>query len=197
MEDAAPKLAQLASSISECVRCPQLAASRLRAVPGGGHAHAHVMVVAAAPSLQEEAAGLPAGSGLLDEFAALLAGSTPERRAPIYTTAVVKCVPRDQQEPRAANATECDNCYDYLSREISTITPHVLVPVGTQAVAYVLTRLLGADAPAYDPLHLCVIHTPAFKVVPLPSPSEVAAVPAHDRKACLEQLQKLTAQIRL
>ena len=197
MEDAAPKLAQLASSISECVRCPQLAADRLRAVPGGGHAHAHVMVVAAAPSLQEEAAGLPAGSGLLDEFAALLAGSTPERRAPIYTTAVVKCVPRDQQEPRAANATECDNCYDYLSREISTITPHVLVPVGAQAAAYVLARLLGDGAPAFDPLNLRVIRTPAFSVAPVPSPPEVSALPPHERKACLEQLQTLAARIHL
>ena len=197
MEDAAPKLVQLALSVSECVRCPQLAASRLRAVPGGGHAHAHVMVVTAAPSQQEEEAGLPAGSGLLDEFAALLSGSTPERRAPIYTTAVVKCVPRDGQQPRAASAAECDTCYAYLSREISTIAPHALVPVGAQAAAYMLARLLGADAPVFDPLHLRVISTPAFKVVPLPSPTEVAALPAHDRKACLEQLQKLTAQIRL
>jgi uracil-DNA glycosylase len=197
MEDAAPKLAQLASSISECVRCPQLAASRLRAVPGGGHAHAHVMVVAAAPSQQEEAAGLPAGSGLLDEFADLLSGSTPERRAPIYTTAVVKCVPRDEQQPRAASPAECDSCYGYLSREISTITPHVLVPVGAEATAYVLVRLLGDDAPKFDPLHLRIIRTPAFSVVPLPSPSEVAALPAQARKTCLEQLQTLAAQIRL
>jgi uracil-DNA glycosylase family 4 len=195
MEDAAPKLAQLAASVAECVRCPQLVAARLRAVPGGGHPHAHVMVVAAAPSLQEEAAGLPAGSGLLDEFADLLVGSAPERRAPIYTTAVVKCVPREQQQPRAASSAECDNCYGYLSREISTITPHVLVPVGVHAAAYVLGRLLGEDAPVFDPLHLGVIRTPAFSVVPLPSPSEVMALPARDRKACLEQLQTLTAQI--
>jgi uracil-DNA glycosylase len=197
MEDAAAKLKELASSVAECVRCPQLVAGRLRAVPGGGHAHAHVMVVAAAPSPQEEAAGLPAGSGLLDEFAELLAGSAPERRAPIYTTAVVKCVPRDEQQTRAASTEECDSCYGYLSREISTITPHVLVPVGARATAYVLKRLLGDDAPPLDPLHLCVIRTPAFAVAPLPSPAELAALPAQARKVCKEQLQTLAAQIRL
>jgi hypothetical protein len=58
-------------------------------------------------------------------------------------------------------------------------------------------RLLGDDAPKFDPLHLRVIRTPAFSVVPLPSPSEVAALPAQARKTCLEQLQTLAAQIRL
>ena len=65
MEDAAPKLAQLAASVTDCERCQELVATRRRAVPGGGHAHAHVMVVAATPTETEEAAGLPAGSGLL------------------------------------------------------------------------------------------------------------------------------------
>jgi uracil-DNA glycosylase len=197
MEDAALKLAQLASSVSECERCPELVATRRRAVPGGGHAHAHVMVVAAAPTEQEEAAGLPAGSGLLDEFADMLAAVAPERRAPIYTTALVKCVPREAQQPRAARSTECDSCYGYLSREISTITPHVLVPVGAHTAAYVLTRLLGDDAPAFDPLNLRVIRTPAFSVAPVPSPSEVSALPPHECKACLEQFQALAARIHL
>jgi uracil-DNA glycosylase family 4 len=197
MEDAAPKLAQLACSVTECELCQELVATRRRAVPGGGHAHAHVMMVAAAPTEREEAAGLPAGSGLLDEFADMLVVAAPERRAPIYTTALVKCVPREAQQPRAARSTECDNCYGYLSREISTITPHVLVPVGAQAAAYVLARLLGDGAPAFDPLNLRVIRTPAFSVAPVPSPPEVSALPPHERKACLEQLQTLAARIHL
>jgi uracil-DNA glycosylase family 4 len=197
MEDAAPKLAQLASSVTECERCQELVATRRRAVPGGGHAHAHIMVVAAAPSEREEAAGLPAGSGLLDEFADMLAGMAPERRAPVYTTALVKCVPREAQQPREARSTECDNCYGYLSREISTITPHVLVPVGAQTAAYVLARLLGDDAPALDPLSFRVIQTPAFGVAPVPLPSEISALPPHERKACLEQFHALAARIHL
>ncbi len=197
MEDAAPKLAQLATSVTECERCQELVATRRRAVPGGGHAHAHVMVVAAAPTETEEAEGLPAGSGLLIEFATMLNGARPERRAPVYTTALVKCVPREPQRLRAALTTECDNCFGFLSREISTITPHVLVPVGAQASAYVLARLLGDDAPAFDPLDLRVIRTPAFSVAPVPSPSEVLALPRHERKVCLAQLQALATRIHL
>ena len=73
----------------------------------------------------------------------------------------------------------------------------MLVPVGAQTAAYVLARLLGDDAPAFDPLDLRVIRTPAFSVAPVPSPSEVSALPPQKRKACLEQLQALAARIRL
>jgi uracil-DNA glycosylase family 4 len=197
MEDAADKLGQLADTVSQCRRCEQLATTRQRAVPGAGHPHAHVMVVASAPTEEEEAAGLAAGSTLLEELTRLLNGSAAKERAPVYTSALVKCVPRDGTCPRAALGSECDLCYGYLSREISITTPHVLVPVGADTAAYLLGRLLGDSAPSLDPLNLRVVRTPAFSVAPVPSPSEVAMLPPHERKACLAQLESLAACIHL
>ena len=128
----------------------------------------------------------------------MLNGARPERRAPIYTTALVKCVPRESAAAaRGPGRRSATTAIGFLSREISTITPHVLVPVGAQASAYVLARLLGDDAPAFDPLDLRVIRTPAFSVAPMPSPSEVSALPRRERKVCLAQLQALATRMRL
>lgn len=55
MEDAREQLAALARSESGCMRCRETAGRRLRAVPGGGHPHAAVMVVSPAPSESDEA----------------------------------------------------------------------------------------------------------------------------------------------
>ena len=197
MEDAALKLGQLAAAVRKCRRCEELATTRQRAVPGAGHPHAHVIVVAPAATEQEESAGLAGGSTVLDELARLLWGPAGTRRAPVYTTALVKCVPRDGRRPRAPRTAERDACFQYLSREISTITPHVLVPVGADTVSYVLSRLLGEGAPPLDPLNLRVVRTPAFSVAAVASPPEMAALPQRERKACLAQLDKLAAAIRL
>ena len=196
MEDAAIKLAQLADEVRACTRCPELVARRLRPVPGDGHAHAHVMLVAAAPYGDEERGGRPAGASLLGELAALVSGLGQGERAPLYTTALVKCVPRDENGPRDALREECERCYGYLSREISIITPHVLVPVGEDAAAYMLAKLLG-ECPDVRPICLRVFETPAFRVTPVPSPAELRAQSTRERKASIEQLRALASRIQL
>jgi uracil-DNA glycosylase len=195
VEDAAAKLAQLADEIRSCERCPELTALRLRAVPGGGHAHAHLMLVAAAPSPTDERDHRAAGTSLLAELTALVSGLGQGEQAPLYSTGLLKCVPRDDRGPRGGLPEEHEHCFAYLSREISIITPHVLVPVGEDAAAYVLHRLLGGghDRPAC----LRVYETPAFRVAPIPSPEELRAMPGRERKACIEQLRALAGRIHL
>jgi uracil-DNA glycosylase family 4 len=196
VEDAAVKLAQLADEVRTCVRCPQLSALRTRTVPGGGHAHAHVMVVAAAPSDEDERGERAAGASMLAELAGLVSGLGEGDRAPLYTTALLKCVPRDEDGPRDGLPEERERCFGYLSREISIITPHVLVPVGEDAAAYVLRRLLG-ERRDDRPVCLRVFETPAFRVATVPSPAELRAMPAGERKACVEQLRALAGRIHL
>ena len=69
MEDALEQLAALARRVSGCTRCSEIAARRLRAVPGGGDPHAAVLVVSLAPSEADEAGDGEAGGGLLDGLA--------------------------------------------------------------------------------------------------------------------------------
>ena len=69
MEDAVEQLDNLARSVGECTRCDELVASRLRAVPGGGHPHCAVMVVSLASDPADEEDGGLAGEALLADLA--------------------------------------------------------------------------------------------------------------------------------
>ncbi len=194
MHDTATQLTKLATAMESCTECPALARQRLRVVPGGGHPHAHVMFVAAAPTAGEEASAAAAGSEQLATYLRLL-DLDPRPGVSLYTTAAVKCLPRSAEGARAPTTGECDACWPFLSRELSTITPHVLVPAGATAAAVLLPRLLGTAAPELDPLHLQVVTTPAFRVVPIPSPEEIAALAPRPRKICLEQLRSLATRL--
>lgn len=195
MEDAAAKLAQLAADVAGCTRCEGLAARRLRAVPGAGHPHAHVMVVAPCPSESDEAGTGAAGGSLLAELAALLPGLADSERVDVYTTALVKCVPREGEEVREPLDAERDACFDFLSMEISTITPHFLLPVGRETSAFVLQRLFGRTAAGALPPGIRILESPAFRVVPLASPGELHAMPEKERRAYEEQLRALAGRI--
>ena len=69
MDDAVEQLDNLARSIGACVRCDELVANRLRAVPGGGHPHCTVMVVTLHPDPADEAGDGLAGEALVADLA--------------------------------------------------------------------------------------------------------------------------------
>jgi uracil-DNA glycosylase family 4 len=195
MEDAAAKLTQLAADVTACTRCDDLAGSRRRAVPGAGHPHAHVMVVAPCPSESDEAGTGAAGSSLLTELAALLPGLADSERVDVYLTALVKCVPRDGTAPREPLNAERDTCFSFLSLEISTITPHFLLPVGRETSAFVLQRLFGRAVAGALPPGIRVLESPAFRVVPIAAPAELRDMAEKDRRAYEEQLRALAGRI--
>ncbi len=191
MEDALEQLDKLARSVGECTRCEELVACRLRAVPGGGHPHCSVMVVSLSPDLADEKAGLPAGStlvGSLAEFMPALTASTDQ----VYVTTLMKCVPRTAGDLRAPRKTEQDNCYPFLSKELTITTPHYVLPVGEETARYLLGKLFK-DLPYKkgDSLELRLFDNPAFKIVPVAAPDELQERDAKARKEYVERLRAL------
>jgi len=195
MEDAAAKLAQLATDVTTCTRCEALVEGRLRAVPGGGRPHAHFMIVAPCPSESDESGTGPAGGSLVTELATLLPALADPVKANLYVTALVKCVPREGPAVREPLNSERDACFNYLSMEISTITPHFLLPVGRETSAFVLQRLFGKAVTSALPPGIRVLDSPAFRVVPLAAPSERRELAEKDRRAYVEQLRALAGRI--
>ncbi len=191
MEDAVEQLDRLARSVGECTRCERLVASRLRAVPGGGHPHCAVMVVGLAPDAADEAPGNDAGSTLLDELSEFMPALT-ERREQVYVTTLTKCVPRTGGSLRDPAPEEQDACFPYLSHEISITTPHYILTVG-EATTHYLLRKLFKDVPfkAGDALELRLFDNPAFKIVPVATPAELRARDAKERKEYAERLRSL------
>jgi uracil-DNA glycosylase family 4 len=197
MEDAAAKLEEIAADVQACLRCETLAAQRLCAVPGAGHPHAEIMIVAPFPSPSDEERALPAGSSLLEELKVILPGLAEAPRASIYVTALLKCVPRDGGQLREALDSERDACYGFLSKEISVTTPHFLLPVGRETSAFVLHRLFGRAPSNALPPAIRVMASPALKVVPLAAPVELDELSARDKKAYIEQLRAIATRIGL
>jgi len=194
MEDAAEQLDRLAQSVGECVQCEEIAARRLRAVPGGGHPHCAVMVVSLQPDPRDEAEGRAAGSTLvehLSEYMPALAGAGDK----LYVTSLLKCVARDAASPRQPETAELDNCFPYLSRELSITTPHYILTVGEQTTRYVLRKLFNDQSHHEgDSLELRVFDNPAFRIVPVAEPQELSARDAKQRKDYADRLKSL-AQI--
>jgi uracil-DNA glycosylase family 4 len=192
MEDALEQLADLARKESRCTRCSETAARRLRAVPGGGHPHAAVMVVSLAPSEADEAGDGEAVAGLVRDLAEFMPALEASRER-VYVTTLLKCVPRGEQGVRPPTLEEQDNCFDYLSREISIMTPHFILAVGEETARHVLRRLFRDRPYAQgDALELRVFDNPAFKVVPVATPEELQARDARQRKAYTERLRQLS-----
>ena len=191
MEDAVEQLDTLARSVGECARCDELVACRLRAVPGGGHPHCAVMIVSLHPDPGDEEGEGPAGGRVLDGLAEFM----PELRQnpdKVYVTTLTKCVPRSGCEVREPSVAEQDNCYPFLSKELTITTPHYVLPVGETTTRYLLGRLFK-DLPyeAGDSLELRLFDNPAFKIVPVASPDELGARDEKARKEYAERLRRL------
>jgi len=191
MEDALEQLSGLARKESRCTRCSETAARRLRAVPGGGHPHAAVMIVSLAPSESDEAGDGEAGAALVEELAVFMPG-LEDSRGRVYVTTLLKCVPRGEAGVRPPTPEEEDNCFDYLSREISITTPHYILALGEETTRFVLRKLFR-DRPYApgDALELRVFDNPAFKVVPVATPEELRARDAKEQKLYRDRLRHL------
>jgi uracil-DNA glycosylase family 4 len=191
MEDAVEQLDNLARSVGECTRCEELVASRLRAVPGGGDSHCHVMVVSLAAQPQDEREGGLAGEALLLELAEFMPALV-ESRDKVYVTALTSCVPRNDAELRAPTTEELDACFPYLSQELAITTPHYVLTVGEDATRYLLGKLF--TRPPFEPgdaLELRLFDSPSFKVVPVATPDELRARDPKERKQYVDRLRTL------
>jgi uracil-DNA glycosylase family 4 len=198
MEDAAEKLDELARAAAACTKCTDIVACRLRALSGTGHPHAHVMFVSLSPSPAEEAGDLPAGAGMATELAEFVPSLANGGREKSYFTTLVKCVPRSRSRLRRPRVTEKENCFGFLSREISITTPHYIVPIGDEATRFLLGKLFkSADTSRHDPLELRVYESPSFRVVPIAAPRDVRIRDARVRDDYVKRLHPLTSLMGL
>lgn len=198
MEDAAEKLDQLARSEQQCTKCADLVSCRLRAVAGAGHPHAAVMFVSLCPSPEDEERDLPAGSSLIGDLAEFMPTLANGGREKSYVTTLLKCVPRTDCRLREPSPEEKENCFEFLSKEISVTTPHYIVAVGEETTRFLLRKLFR-DVPYQpgDALELRVFDSPAFRVVPIATPAELRGRDEKTRKTYAERLHTLSSLMGL
>lgn len=132
--DALPhNLHRLAVRIARCTKCP-LSGSRTRTVPGDGSSKARIVLVGEAPGRDEDREGRPfvGAAGRILDRALLSAGM---RRSDVYITNTVKCRPPGNRRP---SPDETGACGAFLTAQVETIGPRVVVAMGQTAVRALL-----------------------------------------------------------
>jgi uracil-DNA glycosylase family 4 len=123
---------ELATRVSGCVACPELAAARTHVVPGVRPHGADVLLVGEAPGAQEDEAGVPfvGKSGQLLDVLLSEAGLPRER---VAVANVLKCRPPRNRAPRRG---EVARCRPWLTRQIELVDPVLIVALGGCAAAW-------------------------------------------------------------
>ena len=110
----------------------------------------------------------------------------------MYVTALAKCVPRTGTTLRDPSPQNLENCFPYLSKELTITTPHYVLTVGEETTRFLLGKLFKSRPyePA-DSLELKLFDSPSFKVVPVATPDELRQREPKVRKEYMERLRQL------
>jgi len=124
---------ELSTVMKDCFACP-LSQSRIRVVPGVFPASARLLLVGEAPGRNEDQGGLPfiGRSGMLLDAVLREVGL---ERADLAVLNTVKCRPPDNRTPRRGEAA---TCRPWLDAQVEVIDPHVVVTLGSSALAWAL-----------------------------------------------------------
>lgn len=138
-DDREAALAALSASVSQCVRCQELAETRTQTVFGVGNPEAKVMFIGEAPGADEDRQGEPF-VGKAGQLLTKIIEACGWTREEIYICNILRCRPPGNRNP---TDEEANNCREYLDGQISTIDPDYIVCWGSVAAK----NLLGQETP--------------------------------------------------
>jgi uracil-DNA glycosylase len=133
-------LATLAAEVSQCRRCPHLAATRTQTVFGTGSPNARLMFIGEAPGAEEDRTGVPfvGRAGLL--LTDMITKGMGLDRADVYIANILKSRPPENRDPEPEEIT---NCLPYLERQIEIIRPEFLCLLGRISAQTLLNTALS------------------------------------------------------
>jgi len=132
-------LSLVEQKVCECVKCPELVASRTQTVFGEGNPSAQVMFIGEGPGENEDKEGRPF-VGRAGKLLNNIIKACGWQREDVYIANIVKCRPPGN---RAPEPHEAENCSGFLKLQIRTVAPKVIVCLGATAAHY----LLNIDTP--------------------------------------------------
>ena len=178
---------ELYRKIAECKRC-DLHLTRIKSVLPEGNRRSRIMMIAQSPGDVENHTGRmftgPSGR-LFDE---LLAASGVSRED-FYLTNLIKCMLPKSRRP---SRLQWDACIPWLEEEIRMVRPKIFVPLGFQALKFMLIRS-GIPRPPRKEYHYLFgtfINTDAYMIYPLRHPTALLFNP-QKREIMAKNYQKL------
>jgi Uracil-DNA glycosylase len=178
-------LKKLNEEISICKKCLDLAKTRVQPVPGFGAPNSRLIIAGYYPDAAgAETNGVPfLGSDEGDMLRAIIADTGLSLEEDTYLTYIVKCTARKVIETNGTgevrlsspDAKHAANCINYLTEEISIITPHIIISLGLDASNLILENFFSVTKKHTDisRIHMKLFENPSFKLVPVYSPSDV------------------------
>lgn len=122
----------LRERVTQCRKCPHLAAFRHQVVFGTGNPSAELMFVGEAPGAEEDLRGEPF-VGRAGELLTKIIDTMGFSRQAVYIANVLKCrpdMPLGAPGNRAPTPAEMETCLPYLREQIELIRPRVMVALG-------------------------------------------------------------------
>ena len=130
-------LSSLEQEVAACTRCP-LHKTRSQTVFSRGNSKAKLMIIGEAPGFYEDKQGKPfvgkAGS-LLDQ----MLQSIDMNEESVYIANVLKCRPPNNRDPAMEEIMQCSS---YLSQQISSIAPRLILALGRFAGQFLINKPL-------------------------------------------------------
>ena len=124
---------ELQLEANNCQKC-QLANARNNVVFGKGNEKADILIIGEAPGKEEDLIGEPF-KGRAGKLLTEILFSINLSRNDVYITNTVKCRPPQNRNP---SSTEISSCSHFLDKQISLISPKVIILLGKIAAERIL-----------------------------------------------------------
>ena len=162
------RLAEVASEVAACKRCP-LYETRHNPVPGEGDPGARLVFVGEAPGEMEDKQGRPF-VGRAGQLLTKIIEAMGLRREEVFICNILKSRPPGNRDPLESEITAC---IGYLHQQLEIIDPEVIVALGAHAARTLLDtsetigRLRGRihryqGGPMSKPIKLIATYHPAY-----------------------------------
>ncbi len=199
-------LNKLNKDISNCKKCVQPIKTRKQSIPGSGAPKARIMVIADYPdSIETNKKDILTGGTSRDKFIRKLFDETGlSYNRDVYFTYLIKCSAGEPRKEKYTSRTgdsksfkkHVDNCISFLSKEISIITPHIIISLGLDVSNMILQKFFSVSKKYknMEKIHMRIFENPSFKLVPFSDPLGIhksGAITEEKLKKDFQSLSKL------
>lgn len=197
-------LKKLKVEVISCKKCSDLFKTRKQSVPGIGVSNARIIIVGDYPTEEgAEKAGIPYANDSTGKLIRKILDKTNVSiKKDTYITYLVKCTPRkiittDENSkaiPIEPKPRHIHNCISFLSREISIITPHIIISLGLNTSNIILKNFFSIDKIYQDmeKIHMRVFANPSFKLVPFRRPQDVTITKTFSEEKYIKDFENLS-----
>ena len=139
-------LPSIRTDLGDCTRCKLATLGRRQIVFGVGNPRARLMFIGEAPGRDEDIQGIPF-VGRAGQLLTKMIEAIGLKREDVYIANVIKCRPPENRNPEPDEVASCE---PFLFRQVESISPVVIVALGTFAAQALLKSqdtILEASGP--------------------------------------------------